>query len=68
MSLLRSICWPSSVVDAPGKNLSRLQRPCEVKRLVILAKGKLSQERASEDELRHMEGGATSTPRRGRPH
>jgi len=56
----------NSEVDAPGKNLSRPQRRCEVKRLVIWSK-EAERERASEDQLRRMEGGATSTPRQG-PH
>jgi hypothetical protein len=66
MSLLQSICclFGGRCAEAepkPTTETMRREAPSD------LGQKEAEREKASEDELRHMEGGATSTPRPG-PH
>jgi hypothetical protein len=66
MSLLRSICCMfggrcAEEEPKPTTETTRREAPGD------LGQREAERERASEDQLRHMESGATSTPRQG-PH
>ena len=61
MSLLRSICCMFGNRCAEEKPKSRRETPGD------LGQREAERERASEDQLRRMESGATSTPKQG-PH
>jgi hypothetical protein len=66
MTLLRSICCLFASRCAgeepkPTTEAARREAPAD------LGQKEAEREKASEDELRHMEGGATSTTREG-PH
>jgi hypothetical protein len=65
MSLLRSICCLFGGRCA-GEEPKPTTETMRGERLVIWSK-EAERESASEDQLRRMEGGATSTPRQG-PH